>query len=253
MDGKVLATMDDGTLEAAVFETSYGYVVTVRWYDHALGTKPFHKLADAMAYAELLTKDPDPELPRDYDRMAEHWSRRAACSGELAILFSHQRYGERVGLLDTSRPSSCGPHFSYVYAKRAGSAAFEAMPEWIEYPRRLDRTTEETREPGALCECGHPIAHHVADRLPCLVQEDDVEPGCPCRAFKRQQPPIPPPQPQPWAQPLRPGSCPKCQSPHFDKLSASKVGTSILFLVECRQCGWVRRHAEDEDADSSKH
>jgi hypothetical protein len=93
----------------------------VRFDGQALGTKPFPKLADAMAYAELLTKHP--ELPRDYDRMAEHWSRFAAHNGELAMLFGHQRYGERVGLLDTSRPSSCGPHLSYVYAKRAASAA----------------------------------------------------------------------------------------------------------------------------------
>jgi hypothetical protein len=93
MDGKPLATMDDGTTEAAVFQTSYGYLVRVRHsVDHdTLGTKPFRELADAMAYAELLTKHPkSPDW--------EHW---AAYNGELAILFSHQRCGDRVGFLDT--------------------------------------------------------------------------------------------------------------------------------------------------------
>ena len=108
MDAKAIATLADSRLEAAVFEASYGYVVTVRYLrvEEVLGTKPFGKLADAMAYAKLLTEDYERDL-----LSVEH-SRWAEKFGELAILFAHSRVGEWVGLLDTSRPSTFGPYFA---------------------------------------------------------------------------------------------------------------------------------------------
>ena len=77
MHGEAIATLEDGMVEAAVFAASYGFLVVVRnlVVDHVLGTKPFRNLADAMAYAELLTKRPALHLPAAeyHSQQSAHW------------------------------------------------------------------------------------------------------------------------------------------------------------------------------------
>jgi hypothetical protein len=171
------------TLEATVCETSYGFVATVRYIGSAalLGTKAFRNLADAIAYAELLTKG---LLVDGHQPAVEYWRKSAAYFGEMAILFSHSRLGERVALFDARQPSACGPYLAYVNAKRAARMAFFAVPELREYPKIFGEHNEPGADRNTLCECGHVLADHVADRLPCLVPDLGLE--CTCRAFKRK-------------------------------------------------------------------
>ena len=189
-----------------------------------------------MAYAELLTLDYESATFRS----VEHW-RWAEKFGALAILFAHLRIGEWVGLLNTSQPSPCSPYFAYVNARRAAREGFWAVPSL-----RGENASLRYQMPDGtlLCVCGHGLRFHVADRLPCLM-EDLVEPECTCRAFREQ---VPYPPPLPPGQTIPPRACPMCNCPNFEQPSFQELGTYSIFLIRCTECRWMRTLADDEEA-----